>query len=57
MTISNAGENNAEKLDQSYIACGNVEQYNHWGKQFIYQKKKKKKPVYLQKNPNYAIFT
>ena len=38
MTISNAGENNAEKLDQSYIACGNVEQYNHWGKQFIYQK-------------------
>lgn len=42
MTISNAGENNAEKLDQSYIACGNVEQYNYWGKQFIYKKKKKK---------------
>ena len=37
MTISNAGENNAEKLDQLYIACGNVEQYNHCGKQFIYK--------------------
>ena len=51
MTISNAGENNAEKLDQSYIACGNVEQYNHWGKQFIYQKKKKNKPSLFTEKP------
>lgn len=26
---------------QSCIACGNVEQYNYWGKQFYLQKKKK----------------
>lgn len=50
MTISNAGENNAEKLDQSYIACGNVEQYNYWGKQFIYKRNTTNHSLFKEKS-------
>ena len=38
MTTSKAGENNAGKLDHSYIARGNVEWYKHSGKAYFLKK-------------------